>query len=173
MGRNGALPRWFGQIDAKFGTPRNAIVAQTILTFGLGLGLGFAMGPFNEFLMIGVAITVGLGLLYILSCLGVMRFFLGEQRRAFNPLLHVVVPLVAAVCVGFVIYHNIIPVPPYPINIALPLAGGWLVAGIFATVYLVRTGKTAWLDKATRVLDDPEPGDAAAPPDAAPQASGS
>jgi amino acid transporter len=156
MGRNGALPRWFAHIDKKYGTPRNAIIAQTILTAGLGLGLGFAMGPFNEFLMIGVAITVGLGLLYILSCLGVMKFFLTEKRRAFNPLLHVVVPLIAAVSVGFVIYHNIIPVPEYPINIALPLAGGWLVLGILATVYLVRTGKTGWMNKATRVLDDPE-----------------
>jgi amino acid transporter len=156
MGRNGALPRWFGHIDRRFGTPRNAIAAQTILTAGLGLGLGFAMGPFNEFLMIGVAITVGLALLYILSCLGVVRFFLTEQRRAFNPLLHLVIPLVAAITVGFVLYHNVIPVPPYPINIALPLAGGWVVVGIVATVYMVRTGKTGWLDKATRVLDEPD-----------------
>ena len=162
MGRNGALPRWFGHIDRRFGTPRNAIIAQTILTAGLGLGLGFIMGPFNEFLMIGVAITVGLALLYILSCLGVVRFFLTEKRRAFNPLLHLVIPLVAAVTVGFVLYHNVVPVPPYPINIALPLAGGWVVVGIVTTVYMVRTGKTGWLDKATRVLDEPaaEPGEA-------------
>jgi amino acid transporter len=155
MGRNGALPRWFGHIDRRFGTPRNAIIAQTILTAGLGLGLGFAMGPFNEFLMIGVAITVGLSLLYILSCLGVVKFFLTEQRRSFNPLVHLVIPLVAAITVGFVLYHNVIPVPAYPINIALPLAGGWVVVGIVSTVYMVRTGKTGWLDKATRVLDEP------------------
>jgi|HubBroStandDraft_5_1064220.scaffolds.fasta_scaffold09999_2 amino acid transporter len=154
MGRSGALPRWFGEIDRRFGTPRNAIIAQTILTAGLGLGLGFAMGPFNEFLMIGVAITVGLALLYILACVGVIRFFLTEQRRAFNFLLHVLIPLAAAVAVGFVLYHNVVPVPPYPINIALPLAGAWAVIGIAATVYMVRTGRTGWLDKATRVFDE-------------------
>jgi amino acid transporter len=154
MGRTGALPGWFGRIDKRYGTPRNAIVAQTILTFALGLGLGFAMGPFNEFLMIGVAITVGLALLYILACLGVVKFFLTEKRSAFNVILHVVVPLVSAVAVGFVLYHNVIPVPPYPINIALPLAGGWAVVGIVATVYMVATGKTGWLDKATRVFDE-------------------
>jgi amino acid transporter len=156
MGRTGALPRWFGQVDRRFGTPRNAIIAQTVLTVGLGLGLGFAMGPFNEFLMIGVAITVCLALLYILSSLGVIRFFLTEQRRSFNPLLHLVIPLVTAVAVGFVLYNNIHPVPPYPINIALPLAGGWLVVGIATAVYMTRTGKTGWLDKATRVLDEQE-----------------
>jgi amino acid transporter len=154
MGRSGALPRWFAQIDQRYRTPRNAIIAQTVLTLGLGLGLGFAMGPFNEFLMIGVAITVCLALLYILSCLGVMRFFLTEQRRAFNPLLHIVIPILAAVLVGFVLYHNVIPVPAYPINIALPLAGGWLIVGIVTAVYMTRTGRTGWLDKATGVADD-------------------
>ncbi|HLI41335.1 MAG TPA: APC family permease [Streptosporangiaceae bacterium] len=154
MGRSRALPAWFGVVDRRFGTPRNAIIAQTVLTFGLGLGLGFAMGPFNEFLMIGVAITVGLALLYVLACLGVIKFFLTEQRRAFNPVLHVLVPVAAAVAVGFVVYHNVIPVPPYPINIALPLAGGWAVVGIVTTVYLVRTGRTGWLDQATKVFGE-------------------
>ncbi|HVT70954.1 MAG TPA: APC family permease [Trebonia sp.] len=160
MGRTGALPSAFGVVNRRFGTPRNAIIAQTVLTFGLGLGLGFGMGPFNEFLMIGVAITVGLALLYVLSCFGVIKFFLTEQRRSFNVVLHVVVPLAAAVAVGFVVYHNVVPVPPYPLNIALPLAGGWAVVGIVATVFMVRRGRTGWLDAATRAFDEPgEPGD--------------
>ena len=154
MGRSSALPAWFGKIDARYGTPRNAIIAQTVLTFALGLSLGFAMGPFNEFLMIGVAITVGLALLYVLACLGVIKFFLTEQRRSFNLLLHIIIPLAAAVAVGFVVYHNVIPVPPYPINIALPLAGGWAVVGIVTTVYLVRTGRTGWLNRATQVFGE-------------------
>jgi amino acid transporter len=139
MGRTSALPAWFGKIDRRYGTPRNAIIAQAVLMFGLGLALGFAMGPFNELLMIGVAITIGLALLYVLASFGVIKFFLTEQRRAFNPLLHII-PLAAAVAVGFVVYHNVIPIPPYPINIALPLAGGWAAVGIVTTVYLVRTG---------------------------------
>jgi amino acid transporter len=154
MGRTGALPAWFAHIDKRFGTPRNAIIAQTVLTAGLGLGLGFAMGPFNEFLMIGVAITVGLALLYILACLGVVKFFATERRQSFNLVLHVVLPVIAAVAVGFVLYHNVVPVPPYPINIALPLAGAWAVIGIVTTVFMVATGRTAWLDKATRVFDE-------------------
>jgi hypothetical protein len=49
---------------------------------------------------------------------------------------------------------NVIPVPPYPINIALPLAGGWAVVGIVTTVYLVRTGRTGWLNRATQVFGE-------------------
>ena len=44
--------------------------------------------------------------------------------------------------------------PEHPINIALPLAGGWAVVGIIATVFMVATGRTGWLDKATRVFDE-------------------
>jgi amino acid transporter len=154
MGRARALPAWFGAVHPRYGTPRNAIIAQTVLTFVLGLGLGFWIGPFNAFLMIGVAITVGLALLYVLACLGVIKFFLTEQRRSFNVLLHVVIPLIAVVAVGFVVYHNVIPVPPYPINIALPLAGCWALVGIVATVFLVRTGRTGWLDASTRAFDE-------------------
>lgn len=83
-----------------------------------------------------------------------IKFFLTEQRRSFNVLPHLLIPLAAAVGVGFVVYHNVVPVPPYPLNIALPLAGGWAVVGIVATVYLVRTGRTGWLDAATRVYDE-------------------
>jgi amino acid transporter len=97
---------------------------------------------------------VGLALLYVLACLGVIKFFLTEQRRSFNLLLHIIIPLAAAVAAGFVVYHNVIPVPPYPINIALPLAGGWAVVGIVTTVYLVRTGRTGWLNRATQVFGE-------------------
>jgi hypothetical protein len=61
---------------------------------------------------------------------------------------------VGSVAVGFVVYHNVIPVPPYPINIALPLAGGWAVVGIVTPVYLVRTGRTGWLNRATQVFGE-------------------
>ncbi len=155
MGRSGALPRWFGEIDGRFQTPRNAIIAQTILTVGLGYGLGFAMGPFNAFLMVGIAITVALSVLYVLACLGVIRFFSREQRASFNPLVHLVIPLAACAAVVLVVYHNVHPTPPYPLDISLPLAGGWILVGIVLSVVLTRTGHTGWMQRAARVYGDP------------------
>jgi amino acid transporter len=151
MGRTGALPAWFARIDPRYGTPRNAIIVQTLLTVALGYGLGFAIGPFNEFLMIGIAITVALSLLYVLAALGVVRFYRTEQRPRFNPVLHLIVPLLAVAAVLLVLYHNVVPVPPYPLNISLPLAGGWVLAGIVVSVVLSITGRTGWLDSSARV----------------------
>jgi hypothetical protein len=69
------------------------------------------------------------------------------------------VPSLSPVAVGSVVDHNVIPVPPDPLNIAPPLAGGWAVAGIVATVFLVRTRRTGWLDAGIRVYDEPgDPG---------------
>ena len=155
MGRTGALPRWFAAIDPRHGTPRNAIIAQTVLTVAVGYGLGFAMGPFNAFLMIGIAITVALAVLYVLCALGVIRLFATEQRAAFNPILHLVVPGLACVAVGFVLYHSIVPVPPYPLSISLPLAGGWVLVGIIVSAVLTRTGHTGWLERSARIYEQP------------------
>ena len=163
MGRTGALPAWFGRIDRRYGTPRNAIIVQTVLTLALGYGLGFALGPFNEFLMIGIAITVALSLLYVLAALGVIRFYVGPQRPRFNPLLHLAVPLLAIGAVVLVLYHNVVPVPPYPLNISLPLAGGWVLAGIVVSVVLSLTGRTQWLDAAVRVYRDPGEAEGSSP----------
>lgn len=154
MGRTGALPAWFGRIDPRYGTPRNAIIVQTLLTVALGYGLGFAIGPFNEFLMIGIAITVALSLLYVLAALGVVRFYRTEQRPRFNPVLHLIVPLLAVAAVLLVLYHNVVPVPPYPLNISLPLAGGWVLAGVVVSVVLSVTGRTGWLDSSARVYSE-------------------
>jgi amino acid transporter len=158
MGRNGALPAWFSRVHPRYGSPVNALIAQTILTVALGYVLGFIMGPFNLFLMMGIAITLALALLYILSCLGVIRFFASFERRHFNPILHVVIPLAAAVAVGFVIYHTVTPTPPYPLNISLYVAGGWILAGIVVSVILIRTGRASWLEKSTRIYAEPEGG---------------
>ena len=42
------------------------------------------------------AITIGLVLMYILCNIGVVRYYLTEGRGQFNPLLHIVVPVVAS-----------------------------------------------------------------------------
>ena len=42
------------------------------------------------------AITIGLVLMYILSNIGVIKYYLTEGRAQFNPLLHLIVPVVAS-----------------------------------------------------------------------------
>ena len=51
-------------------------------------------GVTNVFLSWANAITIGLVLMYILANIGVVKYYLTEGRAQFNPLLHVIVPVI-------------------------------------------------------------------------------
>src|SRR5919108_501284 len=154
MGRSGSLPRSLAVVHPRFKTPRNAVVMQTILTLVIGLGLGFLLGPDQEFFMMGVAITLGLVLVYSAGNIGVYRYYRAERAQEFNPWLHLVFPLFSTVALLFVGYKSIVPLPAYPVVIAPFLVVVWLVAGVILVYGLSRTGREEWLMQAARVYEE-------------------
>jgi amino acid transporter len=154
MGRSGSLPRSLAVVHPRFKTPRNAVVLQTILTLVIGLGLGFLLGPDQEFFMMGVAITLGLVLVYSAGNIGVYRYYRAERAQEFNPWLHLVFPLFSTVALLFVGYKSIVPLPAYPVVIAPFLVVVWLVAGVILVYGLSRTGREEWLMQAARVYEE-------------------
>jgi amino acid transporter len=154
MGRSGSLPRSLAAVHPRFKTPRNAVVLQTILTLVIGLGLGFLLGPDQEFFMMGVAITLGLVLVYSAGNLGVYRYYRAERAQEFNAWLHLVFPVLSTVALLFVGYKSIVPLPAYPVVIAPFLVAVWLVAGVILVYRLSRTGREEWLMQAARVYEE-------------------
>ena len=71
MGRSGSLPKILARVHPVHRTPFVAIALQTLLTFVIGLGLGFAMGPKNEFDFLCVSLSLGVVCVYCLGNLGV------------------------------------------------------------------------------------------------------
>jgi amino acid transporter len=154
MGRSGSLPRSLGAVHPRLKTPHNAVIMQTILTLAFGLGLGFLLGPDQEFFMMGVAITLGLVLVYSAGNFGVYRFYRKERRSEFNVWLHVVFPLFSTVALVFVGYKSIVPLPAYPVSIAPFLVAVWLIVGAVIVYRMSRTGREEWLLKAARVYEE-------------------
>jgi len=148
MARSGVLPQSLATVHPVYKTPRNAILLQTAITLVIGLGLGFWLGPDQEYFMMGTAITLGLIFVYGAGNLGVFRLYRGEHAREFNPLLHLVFPLFSTLALLYVGYASISPLPAYPVSIAPFLVAVWLIAGVFLAWYLSRTGKEEWLRKA-------------------------
>lgn len=155
MGRIGALPRWFGRVHPRFRTPRNAVIFQTLVTLVFGLGVGALLGPDQEFFMMGVAITLGLILVYIAGNIGVFRHYAKEDGRHFNVFLHLLLPLFSSVALVYVGYKSIVPFPAFPVAIAPILVAGWILAGIGLTVYASRSGRGEWLSQAAHVYEEP------------------
>jgi len=79
-------------------------------------------------------------LVYMLVSVGCIRHYarLGRQG-GFNPLLHVVLPVVGIVLFFFPLYYQFYKAPPtYPVKAANWVALGWTVLGVVVTVWIAR-----------------------------------
>jgi hypothetical protein len=101
-----------------------------------------------------LTITLGLILMYILTNVGVIRYYLTVKRAQFNPLLHIVLPIVATVAVGYVGYKSVVPLPAAPVRYAPIILLGWLVAGAAVLVWQNARGNREWLAKAQLAMDE-------------------
>ncbi len=155
MGRIGTLPRAFARLS-KHQTPTVGILIHTAVALVVSLGCGFAFGIANGFGLIGSILTLGLLLLYVASCVSAFVFYRRERPQDFRFWQHVIVPLIPLIILFFVFYAQLYPIPPYPLNLALPILVIWIVLGIAYMLYLNRK-KPAALARGKEVfLDDSE-----------------
>lgn len=95
LGRVGILPRALAQIHPKYKTPYIAVHAQGALGIVLAIVLGFALkGPLNAFALLGTIATLIIVLIYILTNVSNLVFFVREQRAELNIVWNVIVPIV-------------------------------------------------------------------------------
>src|SRR5256885_2348724 len=101
----GVLPKMVGKVNPTRKTPVNAISLQVgvqVLAFVCVL----IWGAEDVFFSWANAITIGLVLMYVLCNIGVVRYYLTEGRAQFNPLLHIVVPVIASAAGVVVVWKS-------------------------------------------------------------------
>jgi amino acid transporter len=132
--RDGFLTPRLGVTSARFGSPANALVVVLAVALVTLVGLRLnGTSAVNAFFYPGTMAVLSLIVAYAVTNAGALRFlFLG--RRA--PLWEVVFPVGALLFLGFVLYKNLRPVPPYPYNVFPYLVAAWLAVGL-AIVVLV------------------------------------
>lgn len=158
MGRAGALPRSLGKVHPVHHTPVNAIWLQTIVTLVIGLGLGFWLGPDQEFYFMGVAMSLGMVFVYSAGNLGVFRWY--RSRKEYRWLPHAAFPLISTAALIAVAYESVVPLPPAPIKYAPWLVAGWLLFGTMLLGILSRTGhERRVLEAGQLAYDRPAKGD--------------
>jgi amino acid transporter len=154
MGRSGVLPTALGKVNPNRKTPVNAIhleVAMQVVAFACVL----IWGATDVFLSWANAITIGLVLMYILANIGVMKYYLTEGRAQFNPLLHIIVPLIASAAGVVVVWKSYFS--PFTssgvVFWGLLVFIAVLVVTIVALVYLRARGQEEWMHKAQLVFE--------------------
>ena len=154
MARAGVLPRSLHHVHPVHRTPARAVLVQTALALAVGLGLGAWIGADQALFFLGFVGTLAYVLVYILGNAGVVRFFRGPRRDAFNPWLHLAFPVLSSLALLWVAWKSLNPLPAAPVRYAPFVAAGWLLAGLALLMRLHRRGDDAWKTLSRATFDD-------------------
>ncbi len=143
MGREGVLPAAFAKTHPRFKTPVNATVAVTVVATLMALLMGYPLSdaafgqPFSNYYFWATVGTLVIIIVYIMLCIGGIIFFhKTRDTRKWNPLLHVVIPVVGAVVFGAAWYGSVHPTPPGILKWTPFVAIAWLLIGVVVLLWL-------------------------------------
>jgi amino acid transporter len=135
LGRDGLLPRALGRTLHRFGTPAAALTVLLGASVAVGLGFGFGFQPLPAFSLLSLFVTLCALGVYALAQFALAGYF--WRRDEFNPLWHGLIPAAAVAAIVYLFLKNVSPKPPYPSDLAIWIAIGWLAVGILAMAGLL------------------------------------
>ncbi len=165
MARNGAAPHQLARTHPEHKTPGLAIIINVWGGAILALLLGWKWSPLTAFSLIATAITIVVIVIYILVCLGTIVYYLRQRRSEFNPLLHLIFPILGALAFTAPLYYTYKDRSPNPVGYANWIAIAWLAIGILLTIWISMRRPQA-LENAKRIFVEDE---TVAPPTSAGQ----
>ena len=140
LARNGLAPRELGRTHPEFKTPHVAIIWMSVFALVVALFFGWRWGALTGFSMIATMAVPVVILVYMVVSVGCIVHYLRDRRSEFNPLLHLVLPVVGIVLFFFPLYYQFYKAAPdYPVRAANWVALAWTVVGIGLTLWLSST----------------------------------
>jgi amino acid transporter len=134
LGRDGLLPKFLGRTLPRFGTPANALTALLVFSVAMVLGFGLGFQPLPAFGLLSLIVTLCALGVYTLAQIGLVRYFV--RKGTFNPVWHLLVPLLAVAAIVYLYYKNVSPTPAYPNNWAIWIALIWAGLGVVGLIGL-------------------------------------
>ena len=131
FGRDGLAARGLSGVSAATGVPRRALMVEMLI--GLALLTAFRLAgsaALDVFFYLATIGTLSLLVMYVLTNVAAARH-LGRRSP-----WQVLPPAGGVLIAGFVLYHNVWPVPPPPYAYFPYLVLGWLAAGLAVTALI-------------------------------------
>jgi amino acid transporter len=155
LARNGLAPAQLGHTHRQFKTPHVAIIWMSGFALVLALVTGTIWDPLTAFSLLATLAVPIVIVVYMVVSVGCIRHYLTVRRSEFNPLLHLILPVLGMVLFFFPLYYQFYKVPPtYPIKAANWIAIAWVVIGAALAVYLARARRDKLADIEHVYVDD-------------------
>jgi amino acid transporter len=170
MGRIGAFPYALARVATRNRSPYISILAVTVLTIAVSLGLGFGYDPVTAFGIVATALVILLVANYVVANIACIGYFLRRRRTDRNIVLHIVIPVLGVLAfvpawltaLGVKIASFVTPLSP-PNSYAGIAMGVWMVLGIGYVIWLSARHPDRVAEVARVHLDEQPSGEAAAP----------
>jgi amino acid transporter len=163
MGRSGLLPRWFAVVHPVHRTPVNAVHAQAVIGIAVAIILGLLFtsqplgGPLTVYVFLGLTLGLLFAGMYIAVNVAAIGFYLGERRDEFNPVKHVVIPVLGILAmipafmgvlggVTIPLIGVAVPKLAQPFDVVPALVGIWMLAGI-VLYFVVRSSRADAIER--------------------------
>ena len=162
LARVGILPRALASVHPRFKTPYIAVHVQGALGIAVALILGFALGsPLNAFALLGTIATLIIVIIYILTNLSNIVFYMREHREEMNPLLNIVIPalgiliFIPVLIAAFGIDFGGLGIAGLtaPANAAPWIVLAWLAIGVIVFFYLLSRSPASIQETATTFFE--------------------
>ncbi|MHB1808733.1 MAG: APC family permease [Solirubrobacteraceae bacterium] len=139
LGRDGAIPQWFGHTHRRFHTPSNALMSYGACALVILIPLAIVgITGLHGYEYASTPAILLLILVFIAANLTVGRFYWREHRSEFRWPLHGLVPVIGSLVLLLPISAQFFPEPSFPSNILPLFTLGWIVLG---GAILLREGK--------------------------------
>jgi amino acid transporter len=136
FGRSGILPSRLGDVAEKRKTPYVAAAVTAVVTIVASLvAAAIFKGAFEAFLFFLTMLTISFVTLYAILCVACPIYYWRRARADFNPVLHLVFPIIGLVVLLPTLYYSVQGLE-YPASVAIPALGVWLLIGVGVLVWL-------------------------------------
>lgn len=143
MGRIRLLPAFMATIHPRFKSPHIAVMVQFVVALVLALWLGFQYTPYTAFILMATIFTLILISIYVVILIACIAYYWRFQREHANVVMHGIIPILG-ILVFVPVFLTAAGIPAfnfvgqlsYPISLAGPVVGVWMVLGIVYLVYL-------------------------------------
>lgn len=140
LGRIHVFPTAFARLHPTHLSPVVGVVVQLVISLVVALGLGLHYDPVTAFLLVATIIVIVVVAVYIVVNAACIGYFLRRRRDLFNPVLHLVLPLVGILAfipalltaAGLQVFDFVAPLTK-PISYAGVVVALWMLVGL---VYL-------------------------------------